>query len=845
MLQDLRYAVRQLWASPATTAVIVLSLALGIGANTAIFSLVNAVLLATLPVKDPGALVSLSWGGNEWPRPLNQSSNGAPQGSGYRLGSYSMGYPFYQQLAGDRSNFSAVFGFAPLGAGRQNTTIVADGVASRVDGEMVTGDYFTGLGTTPLKGRLLTRADDKPDGGAAVVSYALWNRQFGADPEIVGRKITINGLGFEIVGVTRPEFFGPEPGRSPDIWVPAVDSPALTPFGFRPPDTPSLLSVRTYWWLAVMARLAPGVDRARVQAAVTPKFQQFVTDALAIPIGSRIMPALVVMPADRGLDALTQGFARPLVVLMVIVGLVLLIACANVATLLVARATARRREIAIRLSLGASRSRLVRQLLTESLTLAILGGAVGTIAAVWGTRALLLLLPEGQRMDVTASMSASVLAFTGLITLATGILFGLAPAFRATRPDVAADIKPSMGLRTGSGSRADLGGGFVVAQVALSLVLVFGAGLFIRTLRELRNEKLGVDTKNVLVVGLDATQNGYAGERLATVYQTILERLPAIPGVANVTATRLPLFAGWVSNGPIAIQGLEPKPEGTVAHYNGVGPAFAQTMGLKLLAGRSIDAADVSAGRRVAVINEIGAQSFFGTANPIGRQFSFGGHGDPARQYEIVGVIQNAKYNNVRGAFPKTLYVPYTAMPATLGGLSLQIRTLTEPTAVLPSVRRVIHEIEPGLALADVRTESDQVAETLWQERLLAQLVTTFGALALALACIGVYGTMSYAVSRRTKEIGVRIAIGARTSQVLRQELRRSVRLAVIGIAIGMPIAFGASRLVASQLFGIKGTDPAAMGVAVVVLAAVTTAAGFLPARRAAAVDPIVALRTE
>jgi len=844
MLHDLRYAMRQLRASPATTAVIVLSLALGIGANTAIFSLVNAVLLASLPVKDPGALVSLSWGGNEWPRPLNQSSNGAPQGSGYRQGSYSMGYPFYQQLADDRANFSAVFGFAPLGAGRQNTTIVADGVASRIDGEMVTGDYFTGLGTAPLLGRLLTRGDDRADGGAAVISYALWNRQFGADPGIVGRKIIVNGLGFEIVGVTQPAFFGPEPGRSPDIWVPAIDSPALTPFGFRPPDTPSLMSVRTYWWLAMMARLAPGVDRVRAQAAVNGQFQQFVTDALAIPAGSRIMPTVVIMPADRGIDALTQSFARPLVVLMVIVGLVLLIACANVATLLVARATARRREIAIRLSLGASRARLVRQLLTESFTLAIIGGIVGTIAAAWGTRALLLLLPQGQRMDVATGLSGSVLAFTAVVTLATGILFGLAPAFRATRPDVAADIKPSSGLRAGSGSRVDLGGGFVVAQVALSLVLVFGAGLFIRTLTELRNEKLGVDTRNVLVVGLDATQNGYAGARLANLYQTILERLPAIPGVANVTATRLPLFAGWVSNGPITIQGLEPKPEGTVAHYNGVGPSFAQTMGMKLLAGRGIDEGDVMASRRVAVINEIGAQSFFGTANPIGRQFSFG-HGDPARQYEIIGVIQNAKYNNVRGPFPKTVYVPYTAMPATLGGLSLQIRTSTEPTAVLSSVRRIIHEIEPGLALADVRTESDQVAEALWQERLLAQLVTAFGALALALACIGVYGTMSYAVSRRTKEIGVRIAIGAQTSQVLREELSRAVRLAVVGILIGLPTAFLASRFVSSQLFGVKPADPVTMVVAVVVLAAVTTAAGLLPARRAAAVDPITALRTD
>jgi len=844
MLRDLRYALRQLRASPATTAVIVLSLALGIGANTAIFSLVNAVLLARLPVQDPGALVSLSWGGNEWPRPLNQSSNGAPQGSGYRLGSYSMGYPFFEQLAGDRETFTAVFGFAPLGGGRQNTTISVDGIVSRVDGEMVAGDYFTGLGTTPLMGRLLTRADDKPDGGAAVVSYALWNRRLGRDPGIVGKRILVNGLPFEIVGVTRPAFFGTEPGRSPDLWVPAVDSPALTPFGFRPPDAPSLMATRTYWWLAMMARLAPGVDRARAQAASGAQFRQFVTDALAIPAGSRLMPSLVVLPAERGIDALTQDFARPLVVLMAIVGVVLLIACANVATLLVARATARRREIAIRLSIGASRGRLVRQLLTESLMLAVIGGAIGVLTASWATRGLLTLLPEDRRMDVATGLNGSVLAFTAVVTLATGVLFGLLPALRATRPDVAADIKPSAGLRAG-GSRIDLGGGFVIAQVALSLVLVFSAGLFIRTLSELRNEKLGVETKNVLVVGLDATQNGYAGERLAALYQTLLERLPSIPGVANVTATRLPLFAGWVSNGPVTFQGIEPNAGGSVAHYNGVGPSFAETMGLKLRSGRGIDAADVRAGKRVAVINEMAAEYFFGTTDPVGRQFSFGGRLDPARQYEIVGVIQNAKYNNVRGPFPRTLYVPYTAMPAMLGGLSVQIRTLADPTAILPSVRRIVQELEPGLALANVRTESDQVAEALWQGRLLAQLVTAFGALALALACIGVYGTMSYAVSRRTKEIGVRIAIGARAGQVMRDELTRAMRLAFIGVAIGLPMALLSSRLVSSQLFGVKPTDPVTMAVAIVVLTIVTGAAGFLPAQRAAGVDPIVALRTE
>jgi predicted permease len=843
MLRDLRYALRQMRANPGLSAVIVLSLALGIGANTAIFSLVNTVMLSSLPVQDPGRLVLLAWGANEWPKGLNQSGMGGPQDTGFRAGSYSLPYPFFETLQEHTELFSSVFGFAPLGTSRQNTTIVADGQAMRVDAEMIAGDYFGGLGVTPLVGHVPARGEQ----GQAVISYAYWARQFGRHPAIVGKTISINGLSFAIAGVMGAEFFGVQPGRTPDIWVPAVDSPALTPWAFRPRGNPSLMTVRAYWWLPVMARLKPGVTAAQVSAALDPAFQRFTGDALGLPADSRGMPHLLATPAGRGLDFMRRTFSQPLVILMAVVGLVLLIACANVATLLLARGAVRRREIAIRLSLGASRARLFRQLLTESVTLAAAGGVLGLLAAAWGARALTLLLPASQRPDLEAAgLSTTVVVFTAAMSTLTGLVFGVVPAARATRFEVAGDLKPAIGFTAAARSRHRWDSGLVVAQVALSLVLVFGAALFVRTLLALQRQDLGVDARNLLVAGVDASQNGYSGARLAAVYEGLLERLARTPGVVSVTCSRLPLFAGWVSNGSIAIAGTEPKPAGMDVHRNGVGPAFAETMGMKVRLGRMIDWNDVRAARRVVVINDAAAQYFFGGANVLGQRISFGpGPYRPADDYEIAGVVQNAKYASVRGEAPRTAYMPFTAMPSALGALAFQIRTAGDPLAIIPSVRRIVSEIDPTLALADVRTETDQIAASLWQERLFAELVSAFGALALVLACIGVYGTMSYAVARRTREIGVRMAIGAQRGHVLRSEIGRAMRLALAGVALGAPLTLAASRFVASQLFGVTPSDPLTMTVAIVVLVGITAAAGYLPALRASRVDPMVALRAE
>ncbi len=840
---DIRYALRQLRRAPALTATIVLSLALGIGANTAIFSLIDGVLLSALPVKHANELVMLAWGGDQWPTGLNQSGADAPREEGYRLGSFSLPYPFFEQLHANPGSAAAVFGFAPLGTGRENTTVVVDGESTRVDGEMVAGDYFTGLGVSPLIGRAITADEGRMRIGSAVISYRFWQARFAGSPAAAGRRIFVDGVPFTIVGIMPPTFVGAEPGRTPDIWVPALDTPELTPWNYRPADAPSLMRADKYWWLPVMVRARPGVDAARIRAEIEPRFQQFVGGALGLSPGSREMPHMLARPAVRGNDRFTRAYQRPLGVLMAVVALVLLIACANVATLLLARATARGREIAIRLSVGASRARIVRQLLTESIVTALAGGALGTVLASWGAHLLVVLLPSDRQPDIAAGrLSLGVLAFTAGISVLTGVLFGLAPALRATRLDVAADLKPSIG---GGRRYGASGNGFVVAQIALSLVLLFGAGLFIRTLVELEHEQLGVDPHNLLTAAVDATQNGYSGPRLPQLYMTLLERLGALPGVRSATATRLALLTGWVSNGPIAIAGDAPKPTGMTIYWNAVGPAFGETMGLHLRFGRPIGWEDLRGGRRVVVINEEAVAYFFGAANPLGRTLSFASTPNAADAYEIVGVIQNAKYGSVRGPMERTAYVPFTAMPATLAGLTFELRTAADPASLVQGVRRAVHDVDAGLALTNTRTVTEQIDQSLWQERLFAQLMTAFGALAIALASIGLYGTMSYAVARQTREIGVRMAMGARSGQVLRMVLGGALRLTVIGVAVGLPATIGAGRLVSSQLFGVTAADPATLAMATTALVALMAAAGLLPARRAARVDPMVALRAD
>ena len=710
---------------------------------------------------------------------------------------------------------------------------------------MVSGDYFRGLGASPALGRLIAAADEASAAHVAVISYPYWKRRFAADPAVVGRAVTINHEPFTIVGVTAPAFFGVQPGRFPDVWVPMLNDPGLVPWGYRPSDASDLLEARSYWWAQVMARLAPGIEEAQARAAADAAFQSFLPDALPEADRSKL-PHIGFEPGAGGIDTLRSTYEAPLQLLMGMVAFVLLIACANVAVLLLARAMSRRREFALRLSLGAARPRLVRQLLTESLVMAAVGGLLGIVCAGWTSRALLLLVPPDRRPFLAYQIDAPTLVFAAVVSLLTVVVFGLVPALVATRLDLLPAIKDAAAGAVASEppTQRAWSAGFVIVQIALSLVLLVGAALFVRTLANLQRQALGVDDERILVFGLDASQNGYDGARLSAVYQSVLHRLEALPGVEHATASRLRLFSGWVSNGAVTIPGIERKASMSLDE-NDVGPAFAAATGMHVLAGRDLTWGDIEGHRPVALMSESAARYFFGDTNVVGRRYAKGETFDASDAYEIVGVVSDAKYSQVRGPFPRTAYVPFTAMHSELHDLFFEIRTAADPIAIASSVRGAVQQIDATLALVQMDTMANQVSESLWQERLFARLTTAFSALALVLACIGLYGTISYGVGRRRAEIALRMALGAQRTQVQWLVLRRALGLAAVGVLIGLPLALWGGTLISSMLYGLTPRDPATLAAAAVSLVLVASLAGYLPARRASLVDPARALKQD
>ena len=848
LLQDIRFTLRHLTKHPGLTLVIVLSLALGIGANTAIFSLIRGVILRQLPVRDPDRLVLFYWGAETWPKGLSQSGVGGPARSGWAVSSRSLPFPFYRELAAETTLFDGVIAFVAIGTGRENVTVAANGLGERADGEMVSGNFFDVLGVRPAAGRLFAAADDTPDARLVVFSHGYWMRRFGGDPRVAGSTVSINNVPFTVAGIAGQGFYGVQPGRMPDVWILMTDLAEVAPWGFRPADVPSLVTATDYWWVQVMARLKDGVDARAAASVLDGRFQAFAATALPEAEKDKL-PHLGSEPGGAGLDLVRGDYERPLYLLMQMVGVVLLIACANVAVLLLSGSTARRREFALRLSLGASRRRLVRQLLSESLLLALAGGALGVLFSGWTSRALLYLLPAGERPLIENPIDGAVLAFAALVSAGTALLFGLVPALVGTRVDLLPELK-----RTTSGSRvADhpshrfWSSTLVVSQIALSLVLLVSAGLFVRTMNHLHSQALGVDHGRLLVFGMDASQNGYKSERLEALYREILQRLQAIPGVEAATAARLRLFGGWVSNGIIRVIGQEPgDPKTRMVYSNGVGPDFARTLGLRLLTGRDLSWPDLDSGRRVAVVNESMARHFFGSdVNAIGRRFTFSNKPDPASEYEIVGVVSDAKYSDVRGEFPRTAYLPYTANRASLGQLFMMVRTTGDPLRLAVTARETVRSIEPGVALVEMDSMDGQIGDSLWRERMFARLTAAFGVLALLLACIGLYGTIAYAVGRRRSEIAVRVALGAARGQILWMVLRRALTLAVTGIALGVPLVLWSGRFLAAQLVGVSPRDPQAFVAGAVILTLVAMLAGYIPARRATLIEPAAALKQE
>jgi len=836
LLQDVRYGLRQLRRNPGLTAVVALTLALGIGANTAIFTLIDTVMWKMLPVKDPQQLVVLS--------SHNTKSGRGPTYSGYGM---SLPYSGLGRLQRQSDVFSGVMGFVPLGFGPESVTVNINGQPSLAGGEMVSGNYFTGLGVSAILGRALTEEDEVRSARVTVLSYNYWTAKFGRDPSVIGKTITLGGEVYGIVGVTPPEFFGVEPGRAPDFWVPLADVPGLTPWGVQASEGQSPFTAKDWWWLMIVARLKPGVSQSQARAAVDVWLRQSLTGEVGLsPVDAQSFVS-EVEPAGRGLDNLRNQFSQPLLILMGVVGLVLLIACANVAALLLARAQARRREIAVRLAMGASRARLVRQLLTESLILAACGGFCGMAFAVWGTRILLLLMSGGAPLPLDVHLNISVVAFAAAVSFLTGILFGLAPAFGSTRLNLSPALKESSsgGFQGARGPRWRLGKSLVIVQVAISLILVTGAGLFVRTLMNLEHENLGFDPRGVLLFAVNPKQDGYAGPRLISVYDELYQRIRALPGVRAVSLSAYALISGWCNTSSIAIESGQTKPDqNTTVWWNVVGPDFLKTMRIRLLLGRDINEHDTASSPRAAVVNESLARKFFGNLDPLGRRFSFGNTFNPKDAWEIIGVVENAKYTQVRGEPPSTAYVPFS-QAGELGAMHFEVSTVGDPTLLIPSVRRAVGEVDSNLAIAEIKTQSQQIDEGLAQERLFAHLSGFFGLLALALAAIGLYGTLTYTVGRRASEIGIRVALGAKRSQILGMVVREAFALVFLGVILGLPVAFAAARLLTHQLYGLKASDPLTFSAAIGLLLAVASLAAYLPARRASRADPMAALRCE
>jgi predicted permease len=859
LFQDLRYGIRLLIKHKGFTTVAALSLALGIGTNTAIFSLINAALLRMLPVPNPERLVFFTIAGQ---RGVDES----------------FPYPLYQQFRDRTQSFSGIF--ASGGGNRLRMVVSEPGGAGQnefVQAERVSGNFFSVLGVTAIRGRTLTDNDDRPDAPrpVAVISYGFWQRRFGLDPAVVGKNIALNDVPFTIIGVTPAGFFGFEVGGNPDLWWPLQMTPQIYPANqsFNHPGSS---------WLRLMGRLRTDSGQEQALAELDFIFQQALAEraqARAARLGSKwteterrnfLDRRIALRSGSAGWTELRQQFRQPLLILMAVVGLVLLIACANVANLLLARAATRQKEITTRLALGASRLRLVRQLLTESTLLAMIGGALGLIFAYWSARLLLGYLPGHETLSLNLDLDARVLGFTMTVSLVTGVLFGLAPALRATRLDLTSALKDQAGGARIGQSRLPLNKILVVTQVALSLFLLIGAGLFVRSLQKLRGLDMGFDRENVVLFSLDLG-TGYDAARLTNLYRRLLERLETLPGTRSASLSSYGLLSGNNWSNKVIVPGYTPRPdEDLICHGQIIGPRFFETMGIPLLLGRDFSSQDdqpsesdadrSTAGsspkqanhsaipaaphslRRVAIINQAMARDFFPNENPIGKRFSIIGQTD--QPIEIVGVVKDAKYQTLRERAPRTFYLPFFQQ---LGNsvTTFELRTFIQPAGLAETIRRAAQELDPKLQIIGLRMMNDVVDRTLTQERFVAQLAGFFSLFALLLAAIGLYGVMSYTVSHRISEIGIRMALGAQAGDVVKLVMRETALLVGIGVVIGLGAALAFTRLISSLLFGLTPTDPLTIVLASLLMIASAALAGFLPARRACRVDPMIALRYE
>jgi predicted permease len=835
---DIHYGLRMLRKSPSFTIVAVLSLTLGIGVNTTIFTLAKHLLMDRLNVPRPEHLRLFNWVAPKGKTAVH-SMWGNWDNSGSQITSTSFSYPVYQRLRAANRELADLFAFKDVG--RMNVTV--DGNADVVQGEMVSGNYYEQLGVRPQLGRAIEDFDDKPGSAPVVViSDGFWARHFGRAPSVIGKTILLNLTDVTIVGVNAPDFTGAKSVQvSPDVFMPFSLQPIVLPRN----GVGSLLTDTHHWWMLIMARSKPGVTDAVATAALDLALKDAVRSTMN-PKAEEALPTLRLGDGSRGMNETAAQFAKPIYVLFSLVGFVLLLACANIANLLLARASARQREMSVRLAMGASRRRILRQVLTESVLLSVLGGAGGLLLAFVGSNEIPLLLRNPWEPTlVTTPLDWSIFAFNAALAMLTGVLFGIIPAWQATRTEVNTALKDAASTTTRR--RHGYAGKSIVAfQIALSTLLVLGASVFLRTLLKLDSVNTGIDSHNLVLFELQPPLSRYPAGKNGELYSSIEERLAAVPGVDSVSASTSALLSNNISNDDFNPTGQTPVPgKEQTAYDNAVGDAFFSTYRIPILAGRAFNSSDTATSLKVAVVNQALVRQFFPGQNPIGKTFTTSGMKDEKLLYEIVGVCADAHYQDLRSAPPATFYMSYRQTPDISWGMSYEVKTKLARAAIAPSLREAVQSVDRNLPLIDVRTQQEQIDALSQQERIFATLSSAFGLLALTLACIGIYGIMSYTVARRTNEIGIRLVLGAQSRQVLAMVLREASWLSLAGVVVGIGGGLLLIRLIHTMLYGLRTYDPVSIAASAGLLVGISLLAGFLPARRASRVQPMEALRHE
>jgi len=827
LIADIRFGVRMLRKSPAFAIIAVLSLALGIGVNTTIFTLAKSVLLDRLQVPDPDQLRLLSWTSGKNFAMESLWGNFSDEGGAAHSSSFS--YPVYKALRNQTNMFQPLFAFKDI----SQMTATVDGRAEAIYGELVSGNFYDGMRIHPALGRGISPADDvEGKANVAVLSDAFWARHFARSPDVIGKTININLLPVTIVGVNHPSFTGAEMSRFPEVFLPLSAQPTFLPRG----KTGNLLTDPNSWWLQIIGRRidSPNVSDSALESALDTPFLQVVKSTVTIKEGHDDLPHIRVQPGRRGLDYAKEEFIRPIYVLIALVVFVLLIACANLANLLLARSTARQREMSVRVAMGASRMRVVRQVVTESLLLSLAGGVGGVILG-YLLRNLLPRLSSNpwEGIGLHPRFDLYVILFTLGVSVVTGLLLSIPQAFQGRREDVSSGLKE--GTRSTASGHNFASKALVIFQISVSLVLLFGAGLFLKTLSNLRAAPIGFQPDRIVLFEIDPPRSRYTPEASLPLHQKILDALVAVPGVQSATLSSDPLVAQDSSINRFQ-RNDRPKDSKAEAWENNVGSNFFQTLQIPILAGRSFSSSDILTSPKVAIINQKLAHKYFADENPIGKTFN-------KEKYEIVGVCGDTKYEDLKSEAPPTFFLPYTQ--SFEANVTYEVRTFATGAEILKSLQQAVATVDKDLPLIHIRTQNEQIDATLSGQRIFALLTSAFGVLALILACIGIYGIMAYTVTRRTNEIGIRMALGAPRSKVLRMILGEASILTIIGVVIGVVTSLFLARLVTTMLYGLKPSDPAALSSAAFVLVAIALVAGWLPARRASQVDPMDALRHE